>query len=93
MSNVVQKIIVFALAVCIALTAMPTASAEKAEAPVPAYFDLPVTVDTIKVGLRSGGTAVYEARLLNKSGSGYLFGYFDYSRQFHKVGNTEVSDL
>lgn len=93
MSNRVQIIIVFALAVCIALTAMPTASAEKAEVPEPAYFDLPVTVDTIKVGLRSGGTAVYEARLLNKSGSGYLFGYFDYSRQFRKLGKTEVSAL
>ena len=83
MSNTVKKLIAFALTACLTLAAAPTANAAEAEAPAPAYFDLPVTVDTIRVGLNFGSSALYEAKLLNSVGSGYLFGYFDYSRQFH----------
>ena len=93
MSNTVKKLIALALTACLTFVAAPTASADEAAAPAPAYFDLPVTVDKIKVGLRSGGSAVYEARLLNSVGSGYLFGYFDYARQFHELGKTEVTAL
>lgn len=93
MSNRVKVIIVLTLSICIAFSAMPSANADDAKAPAPAYFDLPVTVNTVKVGLRSGGSAVYEARLLNKTGSGYLLGYFDFSRHFHQLGKTEVTAL
>ena len=70
MSNTVKKLIALALTACLTFVAAPTASADEAAAPAPAYFDLPVTVDKIKVGLRSGGSAVYEARLLNSVGTG-----------------------
>ena len=93
MSNTVKKLIAFALTACLTLAAAPTANAAEAEAPAPAYFDLPVTVDTIRVGLNFGSSALYEAKLLNSVGSGYLFGYFDYSRQFHELGKTEVTAL
>lgn len=93
MSNTVKKLIALVLTASFALTASPTANADEASAPAPAYFDLPVTVETIKVGLRSGGSAVYEAKLLNSVGSGYLFGYFDYARKFHELGKTDVMAL
>lgn len=93
MSKELKKMLVVALILCIALAATPAADADTAKAPEPAYFDLPVTVDTVKVGLCSGGSAVYEARLLNKIGNGYLLGYFDFSRQFHELGKTEVTAI
>lgn len=93
MSNTVKNFITLMLTACLTIAAAPAANAGEAKAPAPAYFDLPVTVDTIKVGLRSGGSSVYEARLLNSVGSGYLFGYFDYARQFHELGKTEVTAL
>lgn len=93
MSNGLKKLITMALAFCMVSAAMPAVFADNSKAPEPPSFDLPVTVDTIKVGLRSGGSAVYEARLLNKTGSGYLLGYFDFSRKFHELGKTEVTAL
>ena len=57
MSNTVKKLIAFALTACLTLAAAPTANAAEAEAPAPAYFDLPVTVDTIRVGLNFGSSA------------------------------------
>lgn len=93
MSNTVKNFITLMLTACLTIAAAPAANAGEAKAPAPAYFDLPVVIKTIKVGLRSGGSSVYEARLLNSVGSGYLFGYFDYARQFHELGKTEVTAL
>ena len=93
MSNTVNNFITLMLTACLTIAAAPAANAGEAKAPAPAYFDLPVVIKTIKVGLRSGGSSVYEARLLNSVGSGYLFGYFDYARQFHELGKTEVTAL
>ena len=45
--------------------------------------------DTLKVGLRYGGTALFSANLENAVGEGYEFGFFDKNREFESVGWTE----
>lgn len=67
--------------------------ADSAEAPAPAYFDIEQSVETIKVGLNSGATALYEAKLLNEIGSGYTLGFYDYARVFHDLGHTTCTAL
>ncbi len=49
--------------------------------------------DTVKVGLYYGASAITEARLENEIGSGYLFGWFDEEREFHRLGYTNVTAL
>ena len=93
MSKRLKKLIVAILTCTVAISSFPVAFAAEKSAPAPVYFDLPVTVEAIKVGLCSGYSAVSEASLLNKTGKGYQFGYFDYSRKFHKLGSTEVAEL
>lgn len=53
---------------------------------------------TVRVGLfycysSTRNTALPSANLLNKVGSGYQFGYYDSSRVFHALGNTDVTAL
>lgn len=48
-----------------------------------------VVNDTVKVGLRYGGTALFSANLENAVGSGYAFGWFDGNREFCEVGWTD----
>ncbi len=43
---------------------------------------------TVKVGLRSGSSALFSANLENAVGDGYEFGYFDGSRAFISLGWT-----
>ena len=93
MSKRLKKLIVSMLTCAIAITSVPMAFAAEKSAPSPVYFDLPVTVDVIKVGLYSGSAAVSEASLVNKTGKGYRFGYFDYSRKFRELGSTSVTEL
>lgn len=85
-SSVIACMVLFG---SISAIAAPT----EGEAPAPECFDLPCTVDTVMVGLSSGSSAVSEARLVNKVGSGYLFGYFDFSREFHELGNTGCGNI
>lgn len=70
-----------------------SSNADGDEAPAPAYFDIEQSVETIKVGINSGYSALWEAKLLNKTGSGYAFGYFDYTRVFHDLGYTACTAL
>lgn len=49
---------------------------------------LAVVNDTVKVGLRYGGSALSSANLENAQGSGYAFGYFDSERTFVPLGRT-----
>lgn len=58
-----------------------------------AYTDDAIAYETMKIGLYSGSGALTEARLENKVGSGYEFGYFDSSRNFHALGSTSVTQL
>lgn len=58
-----------------------------------AYTDDPIQYSTVKVGLYYGSKALTEARLENKVGSGYKFGYFDSSRNFHEIGSTTATQL
>ncbi len=92
MPETVKKLILTLIFGTLLFVIAPTALADEL-APSPQYIDLPVTVDTVKVGLRSGGSAVAEANISNKVGSGFKLGYFDYLRQFHKLGSTSVTDL
>lgn len=52
------------------------------------YDDVPVDLQTVRVGLFHGSSALSEARLENAVGSGYQFGYYDSDRVFHAVGST-----
>lgn len=52
------------------------------------YNDVPVDLQTVRVGLFYGSSALSEARLENAVGSGYQFGYYDSDRVFHAVGST-----
>ena len=52
------------------------------------YDDVPVDLQTVRVGLFYGSSALSEARLENAVGSGYQFGYYDSDRVFHAVGST-----
>lgn len=88
-----KKILFCILALAVAISAFPAAADESAEAPAPAYFDIGQCVETIKVGLNSGSSALYEARLLNKTGSGYALGYYDYARVFHELGHADCPAL
>ena len=81
-----EKIILLVSAMLLAGGLCSAALAEKS--PEIPYFDLPNTVDTIKVGLKSGTTAVSSAVLENRVGSGYEFGIFDLARGFNFVGYT-----
>lgn len=58
-----------------------------------AYKDDAIPYSTVKVGLNYGSKALTEARLQNEVGSGYRFGYFDASRNFHELGSTAVTKL
>ncbi len=48
---------------------------------------------TVKVGLRSGSSALYSANLENAVGSGYEFGYFEEDRSFTSLGWTEETAI
>lgn len=48
-----------------------------------------VVNDTLKVGLRYGGTALFSANLENAVGEGYEFGFFDEDREFESIGWTD----
>ena len=54
-----------------------------------------VVNETAKVGLYYGENALYSANLENRSGygSGYYFGYYDASRNFQVLGQTEHTQL
>lgn len=57
------------------------------------WTDDAIPYETIKVGLAYGSGALTEARLENSVGSGYQFGYYDTSRNFHEVGSTSATQL
>ena len=89
-----SKILLYILILAVMLTALPaSACAESEAAPAPVYFDIDPSVETIKVGLNSGNSALYEAKLQNKTGSGYTLGYYDCTRVFHKLGYTDCAAL
>jgi stage II sporulation protein D len=48
-----------------------------------------VVNDTLKVGLRYGGTALFSANLENAVGEGYEFGFFNEAREFELIGWTD----
>ena len=89
-----RKMLIYILILAVVVSALPSvASADGEDAPAPAYFDIEQRVQTIKVGLNSGSSALYEAGLLNKTGSGYALGYYDHARVFHELGYTDCAAL
>ena len=87
----IKKIIIVLL--CAAMLLPMTALADEAEAPAPVVIDLPVTYSVVKVGLCFGSSAAPEAILINKVGSGFAIGYFDFSRSFHELGRTDAKNI
>ena len=88
MPNIIKKILICVLTAAMVFPVFTqTSYAKKEELSLP-YLELPVTVETITVGLRSGSSALYEAKLQNRVGSGYNFGYFDITRSFRTLGYT-----
>jgi len=92
-----KAIISLALSViCAAAAFCPCVMADEAspEALPPAYLELPNTVETLKVGLKTGRTSLFEANLANGAGNGFSCGYFDITRKFHPliyIGSTEIT--
>ena len=68
----------FALLLVVTFFAQGIFSASAARAP-----------ETIKVGLRYGGSALFSANLENEVGEGYEFGYYDSDRDFEAFGWTD----
>ncbi len=88
MPNILKKIFIWILSAAMAMPLfMQCASAQKSELSLP-YLELPVTVQTITVGLRSGSSPLYETKFVNRVGSGYSFGYYDITRTFKGFGYT-----
>lgn len=95
MPNIIKKILILMLSVALILPLLPRdATAEKAEKKLSLpYFDLPVTVQTIRVGLRSGNSALNTAKLQSRAGSGFSFGYYDITRKFRSYGYTNQNAI
>lgn len=82
------------LAVVLLAALLPSgASADEVNEPTIPYFDLPCTISEIKVGLYSGSEALEYAELHNTNGTGYEFGYYDFSRQFRKIGTSDLDSI
>ena len=63
-----------------------SAFAKDKKAPPPAYFDLPVSIDTVKVGISFGDSVQRAVTVQDGSVEGLSVGYFDFSRVFHSFG-------
>ena len=63
------------------------------EAPEPAFYDLPNCVDTVKVGINFNKSAVEEAAFQREGGSGFVFGYYDITRNFRALSSTSSSSI
>ena len=92
MPRLIKRLLILILAAAVILPVIPV-SASAEDGLELAYFDLPVTINTITVGLRSGSTALYEARLQNRVGSGFSFGHYDITRSFVSIGSTDKTDI
>lgn len=92
MPRLIKRLLILILAAAVIFPVFSVSVSAEEELKLP-YFDLPVTVNTITVGLRSGSTALYEARLQNKVGSGFSFGYYDITRSFGSIGSTDKTDI
>lgn len=92
MPRTIKKIIILILVAAVLLPAFvfPSLADKKIELP---YLELPVTVNTITVALRSGSAALYEVSLQNRVGSGYSFGYYDITRTFRSLGTTDKTSV
>lgn len=86
MRKSLKKFISAFTACIIAAVLFPAYSFAENEIPEMPCFDLPCELETVKVGLYSGNSAVYSATLQGPSG-GYYVGFFDFSRNFHSIGS------
>lgn len=87
-----KKIFILILAAAVLLPVFPISASANKDLNLP-YLELPVNVKNVTVALRSGSAPLYEAKLQNKVGSGYDFGYYDITRTFRKLGSTDNSDI
>lgn len=93
MPNIIKKTFIWLLSLAMVVPLFSQVSfAEKSGVELP-YLDLPVTVNTITVGLMPGNYSLAEARFQNRVGSGYSFGYFDITRTFRSFGFTNTQAI
>lgn len=93
MPDITKKIFIWILAAAMLLPIFSLVSFADKDAVELPYLELPVTVDTMTVGLRSGSYALAEVSLENRIGSGYSFGYFDITRSFRSLGYTDETAI
>lgn len=79
-----KKSIAMLLACLVAISLLPVCAFADDGIPELPVFDLPCELETVKVGLCVGSAAVPEAEL--QSSGGFSLGFFDFSRNFHKLG-------
>ena len=79
--------LISAVLVCLTLLfAVSVCAMAEEKIPEMPVFDLPCELKTVKVGLCFGSSAVSTAGFQSSSG-GFDVGFFDFSRNFHKLGN------
>ena len=88
-SEIKKKLSLLLVFVLLAALLPTAANADTQAEPEIPYFDLPCTITAIKVGLYSGSAALYGVELENPNGEGYDIGYYDFSRQFRKIAETD----
>lgn len=88
-SEIKKKLSLLLVFVLLAALLPTAANADTHAEPEIPYFDLPCAITAIKVGLYSGSAALYGVELENPNGEGYDIGYYDFSRQFRKIAETD----
>ncbi|MDO4815335.1 MAG: SpoIID/LytB domain-containing protein [Bacillota bacterium] len=81
-----KKLITLCLVFALFVPTFSFASLADDDIPDLPVFDLPCSLDTVKVGLCHGSSAVSAATFQCKTGNDFQIGYFDYSRNFHTLG-------
>ena len=93
MSKWTKNLISVLLCTVLILPLAATSYAGNTKAPSPAYFDLPVKLQKVKVGISFEETSVRSAYFQNVVGNGFSFGYFDYSRCFHEFAGLDEVEI
>lgn len=86
MRKIKKKLISLCLVFAFIVPAFTYISFADNDIPEMPVFDLPCNLETVKVGLCHGNSAVSAAAIQCKTGNGFRLGFFDFSRNFHGLG-------
>lgn len=93
MPNIFKKMIIWTLSFFMVLPLfIQGAFAKKAELSLP-YLEIPVSMETITVELRSGSAPLNEVKFKNRVGNGFSFGYYDVTRTFKGFAYTTATAI